>query len=118
HQQRPEPLAARVQEVPGGGGDELRLAGHVAAERVLHVGHPRGQPLGEVLVEDRQGEAGEGAGVAHLMNSPAWAARSSTGPATIGDSLPRPAHRDRWVASPPASRTMETIANAPSVMNP
>ena len=39
-------------------------------------------------------------------------------PATIGDSLPSPAHRDRWVASPPASRTMETIANAPSVMKP
>jgi hypothetical protein len=39
-------------------------------------------------------------------------------PATTGDSLPSPAHRERWFASPPASRTSVTTANAPTVMKP
>ena len=38
--------------------------------------------------------------------------------AEAGDSLPSPAQRDRCVASPPASRTTVTTANAPMVMKP
>ena len=35
--------------------------------------------------------------------------------ATSGERRPSPAQRDRWVASPPASRTSVTTAKAPSV---
>ena len=39
-------------------------------------------------------------------------------PARIGEVRPSPAQRDRCVASPPASRTTVTIANAAIVMKP
>ena len=44
--------------------------------------------------------------------------RNAKMPATSGDSLPRPAHRDMCVASPPESRTTVTIANAAIVIRP
>ena len=34
-------------------------------------------------------------------------------PASSGDTLPSPAQRERWVASPPVSRISVTMANAP-----
>src|SRR3984957_16926647 len=43
---------------------------------------------------------------------------SAKTPATTGDRLPRPAHRDRWSASPPLSRTRVITANAPTVLKP
>ena len=54
-----------------------------------------------------------------VSGMPANASRNSAKmPATSGDRRPRPAHRDRWLASPPASRTRVTTANAPTVVNP
>ena len=38
---------------------------------------------------------------------------SANEPASSGDSLPSPAQRERWVASPPVSRMSVTIAKAP-----
>ena len=50
---------------------------------------------------------------------PAIASRKNANtPATSGDSLPSPAQRDRWVCSPPASRTSVTTAKAPIVAKP
>ena len=54
-----------------------------------------------------------------VSGMPAMLSRKNANtPATMGASLPSPAHRDRWVASPPASRTTVTTANAPMVMKP
>ena len=44
--------------------------------------------------------------------------RNANSPATNGETLPRPCHRDRWVASPAGSRTTETSANAARVVKP
>ena len=50
---------------------------------------------------------------------PANASRNSENAAAVnGARFPRPAHRDRWVASPLASRTIVTMAKAPIVANP
>ncbi len=47
---------------------------------------------------------------------PAKASRNTANTAaTRGDRRPSPAHLDRCVASPPASRTSVTTANAPIV---
>ena len=49
---------------------------------------------------------------------PANASRKTANTAaTSGDLRPSPAHLDRWVASPPASRTSVTTAKAPIVTN-
>ena len=54
-----------------------------------------------------------------VSGMPANASRKNANmPATSGERRPRPAHRDRWVASPPESRTSVTTANAPIVAKP
>ncbi len=213
-QQRPEPLAAGLHQVPGRLGDERCLALHVLVQRLLDLVHPGAEARLELGVEDREGQ-GLLDSVGHLMNSrsttehveqrtrydaqherrgrrrprsPSWSGRSapprsdrrrpgrrrtsprSPGrrstpppptsaprrspparrrptaptantahlpvkplvsgipampssrnaniPATSGDSLPRPAQRERWVASPPESRTTVTIAKAAIVIRP
>jgi hypothetical protein len=46
------------------------------------------------------------------------ASRNSAKTATTGERRPRPAHCDRWVASPAPSRTSVTTAKAPIVVKP
>lgn len=46
---------------------------------------------------------------------PAKASRNTAKTAATSGSATSPAHFDRWVASPPASRTRVTTANAPTV---
>ena len=54
-----------------------------------------------------------------VSGMPAKASRNSAKmPATSGDRLPSPAHRERWSASPPGSRTSVITANAPTVVSP
>ena len=54
-----------------------------------------------------------------VSGMPAKASRKKANmSATNGDRRPSPAHRDRWLASPPVSRTRVTTANAPMVVNP
>ncbi len=56
HQQRAHPLAAGVQQVPCRVGDEGGVADGVAQQLLLDLAHPGAQPLGQVLVEDREGQ--------------------------------------------------------------
>ncbi len=82
HEQRPEPLAARAQQVLGGLGDERGTAGGVVVEGLFHHRHPFAQAGGEGVVLHGEGEGRRRLG-AHLMKSPARAARSRSGPGTM-----------------------------------
>ena len=82
HQQRPEPLAAGRHQVCRGLGDVLRAALDVAGQQLLDGVETLLQARGHGLVGDGQCQVGQGRGRAHLMNCPASAARSSTGPGT------------------------------------
>ena len=97
HQQRPEPLAAGVQQVPGGLGDEVGLAPHVAAGARPRP-RPSGRAAGSASASSRigQGEAGGGAGVAHLMNSPACAGQVEHRPGHDAQEQRRGDTRRRW----------------------
>ncbi len=44
--------------------------------------------------------------------------KNAKSPATRGERLPRPAHCDRWVASPDPERTSVTRAKAAMVVKP
>jgi hypothetical protein len=56
HEQRPEALAAGVEEVARCLGDERCLTAHVVAQRRLDVAQPGAQPGLEAGVEDRKGQ--------------------------------------------------------------
>jgi hypothetical protein len=54
-----------------------------------------------------------------VSGTPAKAARKKVNTTAVtGDRLASPAHWERWVASPAASRTRVTTANAPMVEKP
>ena len=76
HQERAEPLPTGLHEVARCLGDEAGAAAHVAGQGVLDGQHARLETLRQGSVGDRQCQPS----CAHLMNSPARAARSSTGP--------------------------------------
>ena len=83
HQQRPEPLAAGLQQMRGRFRDERRAAAGVARQLLLHDRQPSAQPLLELGIGDREGEfrgSVGGCAGAHPMNPPASTNRLSTGP--------------------------------------
>ena len=92
HQQRTEPLAPGGQQVPRRLGDVGGAPLHVTVEQLLDRLHAGAQPGRERVVGDRQGQRCGGRGGAHLMNCPASAASSSSGPGTTPrTSVPRTA---------------------------
>ena len=79
HEQGPEALAAGRHEVRGSAGDVGRPRLAVRRQQHLDARQPLRQTMLEVGVDDREGQAGGRSG-GHLMNSPATAARSRSGP--------------------------------------
>ena len=90
HEQRSEALATGHHQVRRGLRDELRTPPAVVGEHHLDARHPLDQPLLESGVDDGHCKGRVG----HLMNSPATAARSSTGPGSTP--------RTRVIAAPTA----------------
>ena len=81
HQQRAEAFPARGEQVPRGVGDIAGASLAVSRQHLLDDPEPAAETVGEGLVEDGQGEGcGLGGRSGHRRKSPAWAARSRTGP--------------------------------------
>ena len=81
HQQRPEPLAPGLEQVPGGLGDEPGLALDVAPERYLHLIHLVAEAAFELRIEDLEGQGG-----LHLTNTPTPPRTSISAPGTMPSS--------------------------------